>query len=435
MAVRDGELVRLLGWPAGVNNVAREDATPRDALRQAVNVDLTPEGKPQRRRGYTQRVAGESHSAIAFAGHLLAVTEGVLTAYAASWDGTALVSGFSAARLAYAEVAGQLYWSDGNRIGRIDEALDPAPVWTDCPGQPTLTALAYGGLAAGVYQVAVTYSDTAAYAYDTAWRESGSSQAVLVTVPAGGGIQLSSILPNTDATSVRIYVSGANGDVLLHVLDIPTGQSSAIIGAGPRGKQLDTQFCEPMPPATTMTMYNGRLYAANGNVLRWSLPFAYGLWHPDNYVEIDADITMLEPAGDKGLFIGSDKPNRIDGRTYFARGLDPSSWVLGIAQAHGVVPGSSLQVPGTALGLDTPDDVPYWLSRSGQFCYGDENGRVTRLTAGRFVTQQAGGEGATLLREENGLTQLITSLLGGSSNMMAMSDSAVATVRRHGAAT
>ncbi len=428
MTVKDGELVKRVGWPQGVNNIVREDTVPSDALRSAVNVDLTIDGKPQRRPGYTQRVADASHSLMSFAGHLIAVTDGALTAYDSSWNGTTLVSGFGDAKLSYVEVAGHLYWSDNDRIGRINGLLVAETVWTDAPGQPVATSIAYGGLSAGAYQIAVTYADATG-------RESGSSIAVLVTVPDGGGIQLSAIPPNTTATTVRVYVSGANGDVLLWARDVPTGVSSVVIGAGQRGKQLETQFCESMPPASILTMYNGRMYAASGNVLRWSPPLAYGLWHPDNFVEVDAAITMLEPAGDKGLFIASDKLSSTEGRTYFASGADPSSWQLGVVQSHGVVPGSSVQVTGKLFGLDVEDDVPYWLSRSGHFCYGTPNGRVVRPTEGRFVAKQQGVEGATILREENGLTQLITSLFGGTVNIMAASDNATATVRRHGITT
>ena len=71
-AVNDKKLLRMDGWPGGVNNRIRETETParRDAeaipnsafLRKALNVDLTAEGHPLRRKGYALHTAGYAHS-------------------------------------------------------------------------------------------------------------------------------------------------------------------------------------------------------------------------------------------------------------------------------------------------------------------------------------------------------------------------------------
>jgi hypothetical protein len=68
----DNQLLRMDGWPGGVNNRVREteqvvmrdgEAIPSSQfLRRALNVDLTAEGHPLRRKGYQLAEAGFAHS-------------------------------------------------------------------------------------------------------------------------------------------------------------------------------------------------------------------------------------------------------------------------------------------------------------------------------------------------------------------------------------
>jgi hypothetical protein len=432
VAVKDSETVVLAGWPAGVNNVAPEYSVPLDALRAAVNVQLDSKGKPgDLRTGYLLRHAGAAHSLYAAPGALLAVIAGVLTAYQTGQAGEALVTGFGVDELSYATVNGEVYWADATRAGRLSGALQAQSVWTPCPGQPTVAPYASGGLAAGTYQIATTWLDATG-------RESGSTLASLVAVPAGGGIQVTNIPLNAQATTVRFYVSGANGDVLQWANDVPVGTTSFLIAQGPRGKQLETQWLEPLDRAHHLCLQNGRLYSAYGSLLRWSPPFAYGLVHPDDYVVVDENITMLASVGDgpdTGMFIGTDKVAGGGSRTYFARGDSPKNWSLTLAHGHGVVPRSLTYAPGSLFGLPSEDPVPYWLTRNGLFCYGTPDGKVVPLTRDRFVTLQGGTSAASILRESSGFRQLITSMFGGAANVMRATDSASATVRRHGATT
>jgi hypothetical protein len=432
MPVKDSETVKFTGWPAGINNVQPEHSVPRDALRAAVNVQLDGKGKPSGlRTGYVLRHAGASHSLYAAPGALLGVKQGVLTAYEPGQAGAALVTGFGVDEVSYATVNGEVYWADASRAGRISGTLQAQSAWTPCPGQPTVTAYASGGMSAGTYQVATTWLDATG-------RESGSTLASLVVVPAGGGIEVTNIPPNAQATTIRFYVSGANGDPLLWANDAPAATTTFLIAQGARGKQLETQWLEPLDRAHHLCLQNGRLYSAFNNVLRWSPPFAYGLTHPDDYVVVDENITMLASVGDgpnTGMFIGTDKVAGGGSRTYFAKGDSPKNWSLTLAHGHGAVPRSLTYAPGSVFGLSSEDPVPYWLTRNGLFCYGAPDGRVVPLTRDRFVALQDGTSAASILRESNGFRQLITAMLGGATNAMRATDSASATVRRHGATT
>lgn len=69
----ENQMLRMDGWPGGINNRVREteqsimrdgEAIPSSQfLRHALNVDLTAEGHPLRRKGYALQEAGFAHSA------------------------------------------------------------------------------------------------------------------------------------------------------------------------------------------------------------------------------------------------------------------------------------------------------------------------------------------------------------------------------------
>lgn len=140
---RDDNLLRMDGWPGGVNNRIRgtEDVTVRDAdaipnsafLRRALNVDLTAEGHPLRRRGYTLADVGYAHSA--FYSDALSlffvVIEGVLKIGHKVSELTPLMTVNRYLRMSYTHHAGAVYFSNGQESGRyVSSGLE---VW---PGPP-----------------------------------------------------------------------------------------------------------------------------------------------------------------------------------------------------------------------------------------------------------------------------------------------------------
>jgi hypothetical protein len=125
-----------------------------------------------------------------------------------------------------------------------------------------------------LYQVAVTFRDIRG-------EESGTGQAAQIAVPEGGGIALSNVPQPLDAdvNIVRVYLSPANGDMLYFVRDMPVGMTSATLGAGARGKPLDSQFMEKMPAGSIVRALNGRMFVARGAEMLWSEALGFGLHH------------------------------------------------------------------------------------------------------------------------------------------------------------
>lgn len=437
--VPDKDLIRLHGWPEGINNLDRETDLPMGKagaggkvsgqLRVAENLDLDDEGKPSRRDGYEQVEAlSELHSLYANKRFplMLGVYDGQLVAWDSSETRTALTTLRSrTAAMSYDYDAGWVYFTNGFDSGRVNADGDVQPWALLAPtGQPNLAAAATGGLAAGLYQVAVTYLDADG-------RESGSTLATEVELTTGQGLALSAIPQPVDAsvTTVRIYATEANGEVLYFARDLPVGVTAVTIGVHVPGESLQTQFHEPLPAGQIVRLYRGTMYVVRGNLLYWSEPLHYGQGRLfDNYLTFQGDGTLLEGVhvdGAEGMFAAFGK------RTYYLAGTNPKDWIRAIAHPYGAVLGAC-QADAKALGQDADGELPYWLDANGQFVLGLPNGRVQTLHAERYAAPVNAEAAAIVLRESGGMRQLLATVRGGTDNPLAIGDRVEAEVWKNG---
>lgn len=426
MPLTDQSAVIMPGWKRGLNNVERETALKNSALRVAQNVDFDTVGKPSRRAGYTSVFSGAAHSVWASDFNLFVVLNGTLTAYDDNLIGKPLVDGFGPFEyLTYAYANGYTYWSSAGRNGRIDPALNAGPFAVDAPGTPVVAPYASGALAIGTYQVSLT-------SFDADGMESGSvsSASLTLTVP-GQGILVTGIEAPPGAVSVRVYLTQTNGDVAYSLATLPAGTTSFVCGEAQLGRPLETSFFFPMPPGQLLMEHAGRMYCASGSTLWYSEPFRYGYTHHFNYMRFSAPITLLHSVGDADtatLFIAAGE------RTYAMLGTDPKAVQRRVVRTAGAVWGTSLLVPQSLFSTGDPEapiqDGPavYWMGDDGIPCYGAPGGTVTLLTVGRALGSTAADRGATMMREVNSVTQLVSSLHGGNANGLVATDSAVATV-------
>ena len=331
--------------------------------------------------------------------------------------------------LTYAEINGRVYWSNGRLIRAIDNSTTDAPAWPVFTGGPRVTRSAgIGGLDAGIYQVAVTYIDTVG-------RESNSSLAEVLELQQGDGITVDQLAPNDEAQSIRIYVSQAGGETLRLADTVPVGTISWLIGNGPRGRALETQWHVPLPPGRFLRQQNARLFVADGHVLRYSDGFRYGLAQPDGHWGRYGDpIDLLEPIGEadaSGMFVASGK------RTRYLSGPDPKQWREKIVYGYGAVPGTGRQFPASAFGFEGLGTgmVPVWMARNGVFVVGMPGGAIRPIAEDRVALDEYEA-GALMLRRQNGISQIVAALRGPIvSNSFRATDSAAATVRRYGTST
>lgn len=425
-------ITRLEGWNAGTDNLSAEFSLVDGALRDVVNTDLAADGKPRRRNGFVRAVAGTRVRSLwcnpGFS-HALYADEDALVAMATDTSIVTITTGLvPGAPVSMALAAGRVFWSDGTQTGVVGPDLAARPWGVEGPGGPpvcTATSGA-GGLFAGTYLVTVTFLSADG-------EESGAPQAALVQVPDSGGIALSNIPQPTDgAPIIRLYRSDANGDVMYRAMDIPAGMTTALLGAQPLGRPLDTQYMSRMPAGAIVRWFAGRLWVVSGNTITASEPLRYGLTLlPQNRLTLPGEITMFEGIGDgtpgAGLFVGAGD------RTYWLAGANPADFnaALVYPAGRGVVSGTPLKVSGTKLKLDTAADVVYWLANSGVACVGTAGGQVLPLREAQVVAPAADRGATGLVQGAGGLETLVTALQGSSERGVAMGDRLECTVIRH----
>lgn len=432
--VRDKQLVKSFGWPAGVDNLsdefdlARDDHGHTTALRVADNVDMI-KGKPRRRAGRTLMLAGARVHSLwherpwPFA---LYVANGVLRGYRGGGDAFDIQAGVDLRSVMdYALVADRVFWTNGKQTGcvRADGAAAP---W-GCPapaGQPMLAASDVGALAAGTYQVAITYLLASG-------EEGGTGQAGVVTVEQGGGIALTNIPQpaSGDVAAVRVYVSQPNGETLYHAKDVPVGVTVTTVSQGRRGKALDTQFMTALPPGRFVCLHTGRLFVLTAaGMLHWSQPLRYGLTRPTtDHMQFTAGrllVAVGQGTTGAGIYVADAK------RTYFLAG-EPAQMTPAIAYPHSAIPGTAVRVPGNVFGLESAVEVAYWMADNGVGVLGLPGGQIVPVREAQAAAPDATA-GVSLYRATNGMHQVVTALQGsGRARALAMHDRTVVTIERH----
>ncbi len=423
----DRESVLFSGWVEGADNVSRETAIAKKRLRLIQDADVDNSGHISTREGYTLAAAGNVHSVWTDTLYLYAVVNGVLTAFDVNLTPTPIQSGIGPYEyLTYASVNGYVYWSSGGQNGRFDAALVPSPIGLAAPGTPLLSAVANGALDAGLYQVAVT-------ATDVDGTETGAASPAVVSISASNGITVAFQGVPAHAVSLNVYMSDANGAQLYLAGTYPAGTASVTLTRRLVGKILDTEFLTPMLPGTPLFQHGARVFAASGPYLWFSEPFKPGYTKYTNYLRFPAPIAC---AGSFGSGPDASMVICAGNRTYLATGVEPQAMARRVVRYAGGVPGSMVQVmtgvfadPDAESQEAVADGVGlFWIGTDGQPCLAMPGGAIQTLTPSRAETNMFCDWGATLLRASDGLTQIVSTVRGGTTNALVASDSAVATV-------
>lgn len=137
----------------GLRNTVTAERLEQGELQRAVNIDLDDAGQPRRRRGYTRVSTGNYHSLYRGDFATFAVKNDVLGVVNPDYTHTALRSGIGSERLAYVQVAGNVYYSSSLASGVISEnltvsnwgAVSEAGTWLSPVVNPTETLPAVAG--------------------------------------------------------------------------------------------------------------------------------------------------------------------------------------------------------------------------------------------------------------------------------------------------
>ena len=286
---------------------------------------------------------------------------------------------------------GAVCWSNGMELRRVVDGVD-RPVVTPTPQPPGVTVSAAGALRPGQYLLAVT-----AISEDG---ESPATSVVRLDVPENGKITL--------ASAQHVYLSGPDGDILTY-----QGQLSEVYTHNENGRQCPTLNTAPLPAGTIVRHFKGMLLTVIKNVLFFSKPYYYGVYDPSaGYIAFAEDITVVEPT-DRGLYLAAEKTWLLS---------DLISAPLQELLPYGAIPGSSGQAPA--------DGTIYWNTPRGLVVVGaDGAARNVQEDALRFSDATSG---ATLYRERDGMTQILTSRAGAQPSRGGATSYADAEVIRQG---
>lgn len=371
----ESSAVPVLKFPLGLNNRDRESALPEGALRAAVNLDVTRDGGLLVRQGVRAVVAGSFHSFYGspYRTYALAVQDGSLVRF----DGTTVTSlraVHPTARMSYAALNGDVFFSNGHEQGRVT-SVGTLSLWgLPTPPAPVCVAVSTtGGLRVGtvrVTQVAVVDG-----------LESGAPEPVAVAVAEGGGVQVT--VP-TGAT-FRVYATDVDGEMFRQAATVASG-GTTLIGAGFAGKPLESLFAVKPLPGLWITAFKGRLWVASGSVVWFTDTFSpHWLFPQAGYYAFEDTVTGIVAAED-GLYIGT------AARVWYLQGSKPAEMTLRPVLHLGMVAGSGLNDIPTDVLLGQgafPSRCGAFLDSDGVFCIGRPGGVVQRVTEQRYVMDSA----------------------------------------------
>lgn len=414
--------VKLEGWSQGLNTILRADSLPVDALRRCVNYDIDDAGKLARRPGAIRIHAGTivkgtlwsnddfSRTLFVEAGSLFELLEYPIGTYTPRLVRT----GVGSTHMAYLDLNGDTYYSNGILTGLLKADGNDVPWGTPGPGsQPNLSQGISGELAAGTYQVAITYISATG-------EESGTGLAATIEVAADNSSIFLTDFPAPPAGTdfIRVYVSHRDGEGLYRIGDIHPAAPSYEIDkvSNTAAFRLQTQFGMKPPAGDILEYHNGRIYIANNNILWFTDALRYGLVKPmKGFLQFPKRITVVK-AVDDGLYVCSD-------RTYWVSGVDTPQFHQREVLPYGGVFGTGINIPNF--------DAVAWFSKRG-IVFGGENGEVLNIMQDRVAVAEY-GYGAMLWREHKGIRQIVADLWGGELNTYAAADYVALETARGGA--
>jgi hypothetical protein len=245
-------------------------------------------------------------------------------------------------------------------------------------------------------------------------------------VASDGGILFSNLPNDPDADYVNVYMTPWNGEVLYRVAQVAMGTSSTSVTSYTTvAKQLRTQYMDPPIAGRFLTLYNGSIYFAVGNILYWTEPFAYHLVdYKQNFIPLPDSITDIGAVED-GLYVSADK-------TYLLSGDKPADFKPIDVTDDIIVSYTAVTVPASKILKEGDFDVLVWTGQRGVYV-GGPGGQITNVTEDRFVPNPA-TEGTAVLRDRDGSDQYAALLkdTNDSPDGFYASDVAVAEVYRNG---
>ena len=291
--------------------------------------------------------------------------------------------------ISYAELAGEVWWSNGVECGRCNVDNSDHPWAVPTPADIPLVVAGVGTLPAGRYRIAITHAMADG-------EESASSSIYSYTLASVGSLVVNLPAAKAGVTNFVVYCTSSDGTALQRAATVAAATSSVTISANPTGRQLgERAFLAPLPAGEILAFYNGRLLSAKGDTLYYSDVYDFGMCNPaKGYIRLPGTISIVAPC-ENGVFVVADK-------TYWYAGTDIAQSEMFERLPTGAVKGTAFRNPLTK-GVG-------WFGADG-FVLGSPDGSVSlpQRDKGGFNAPQA-TSGSVLVRNELGRIHLICHL-------------------------
>lgn len=392
--------VATLKFPLGTDNRSREYEMPDGAARALVNLDVTRAGGLRCRDGMRRVATGDCHSLFVHpnGNYALLVRDGSLCRLAVDETLTALTS--VAGPVVYAELNGEVFWSDGSGVGRVQVDGTLAPWGLATPAVPPLTVVSGGALPAATYHVAMTALHVATGI------ESGAAEPTTVTLTAAGNI-LATAPAASASFKFNFYLTPPNGESgeLRRVATVDPGASVTLATVTPNGPRLQSLLAVKPYPSTRLLTYRGRLWGASGDTVWYTSERSpHWLFPATGFYSFESAVRMLGAAED-GVYVG------LADRIYYLQGGHPGEMTQRLVSTLGATAGGGEPLPADAFVAQGafPSHQAHWWDVEGVLCIGKPGGVIVRPNGDRYsagsVTQAASG-----YRARHGLRQWLSVL-------------------------
>ena len=390
-------ITTLNPWGKGMNNRAAVRNLPDETVRNAVNVNFGPEDQIVCRSGM-EKVLSAINPQGGFSCPMgQYFVEGFcLKQFNADNTATTLYAGVLGSTYAFDYENDVVYFSDGVINLKITDS--GITNWgMTIPPTPLVYATA-GAYGEGKYLAAYCWVDSAGV-------ESGCSPLAAIDALDNSGFVFSNLpsIADPQVSTLRIYLSTANGQVLYHVADTTASTYTISAGRYDGGNVCESLFIYPPPPGRIIRHYNGRMCIADSYKNVWfSESFSPDRFRlGSNYLIFPESVDVMEPVTEGIFFVYGDRTDFYGIRM----GVNPLDGVedgfhISRKFDYGGVYGTGRPVPNT--------ETVCWQSQRGTII-GTPEGECKNIQENNVAVDSA-VSGALLLREKDGIRQIIASL-------------------------
>jgi len=402
--------LQLGPWPLGqdtfhaLTHAVYQPSEQRAArLRAVVNVDLTDEGWPKLRGGFSAQLTATAGLSVFANQDLVLFQDGgsIYSVDLAARTATELVSGLSSTLpVVFHEHAGQVFWSNTETTGRI--LFDGTALNWGCSVAPTPTLSAVGGdLRSGRYMVAATFVDSSGI-------EHGAGKAAVISVDGTKDIAATLSSVDANAVYVKLYATKPNGNQLFFVKQVAVATitsptTTTITSVEVSEEPLRTQFLSPPVAADGMFSYRGLLILFAENILFPS----YGV---NAHLYEIGDVMEARPTNVKGGGGLNDGFWTVCERgAFWTSGDTPDNWKTWQKDNRRYATGSLVLSGSLIPALEVSENVALFVSEHGLIA-GLPGGALRPLTIDRLPLDVAGKTTSIIYCESGDLRQVLFSL-------------------------